>query len=124
MINNIVLGGRLTADAVLKSTLNNSFVCNFNIANNRKSPNGKEETTFMEIVIFGNYAQAMSPYLTKGLTVDVIGKLVQENWTNVEGQNLFKYKIHAKEIDFRTPKSQNIHSYENNNEGEDDEKQY
>ena len=121
MINNIVLGGRLTADANLKTTSNNSFVCSFNIANNRKNPTGNNKTTFMEVVIFGNYAQAMSNYLTKGLTVDVIGELVQENWTNAEGQNLYKYKIHAKEIDFRTPKTQNANSYENYTEGEHDE---
>ncbi len=105
MINQIVIAGRLTADSELKTTKTGSNVCNFNIANNRKSATGGEETTFMEVVIFGKYAQIMHPYLKKGVTLDVIGKVVQENWTNNDGKTVRKHKIYAKELDFRTPKS-------------------
>lgn len=105
MTNNIILAGRLIADAELKYTQTGTTVCNFNIANNRRNSNGREETTFIEVVIFGNYAEVMNNHLKKGVTVDVTGKLVQEIWQNQEGKTFSKHKIYAKEIDFRVPKS-------------------
>ena len=104
MTNNSVLAGRLISDSQLKFTKNGNAVCNFTIANNRRTASG-EETTFMDIVIFGNYANSMHPHLKKGLTVDVTGKIVQESWNN-DGKTYHKHKIYAKEIDFRTPKNQ------------------
>lgn len=116
MINNILLAGRLTADAELKYTPTGTAICSFNLANNRKGQNGKEETTFIEVVIFGNYAEAMNNYLKKSVAVDVLGKLIQEVWEK-EGKTFSKHKIHAKEIDFRTPKN-------NSNELESDYSEY
>ncbi len=116
MINNIVIAGRLIADSELRNTTTGSAICNFTIANNRRTPTGGEETTYMEIVLFGKYAQSMYPYLKKGITVDVLGKLIQESWVT-EGKNFHKYKIYAKEVDFRTPKTKN-ENYVDNYEGE------
>lgn len=104
MVNMIVLGGRLTADAEIKTTITGSHVCNFNMANNIKNATGGEDTTFMEVVIFGNYAKSMHPYLKKGIFINVVGKLKQEDWIGKDGKNMRKDKIYAKEIHFNTPK--------------------
>lgn len=102
MTNVVVMAGRLTADSTLEF-YNGSAICNFQIANNRKEASG-EETTFINVVIFGNYAQTMHPHLTKGVTITVVGKLVQKEW-NVDGRKVPIFKIYAKEIDFRIPKN-------------------
>lgn len=119
MTNTIILAGRLTADAELKRTQSGSIICNFNLANNRKEANG-EETTFIGVTIFGNYAEKMHPHLVKGITVNVVGKLVQKNWL-FEGRNIPMYKIYAKEIDFRVPKNKQIENYEQIDEEHTDE---
>ncbi len=100
MTNVIVIGGRLTANANLTRTPNGSIICNFTIANNRKEANG-EETTFMSVVIFGNYAEKMHPYLIKGVVVDVVGKLVQKEWIH-EDKKIPIYKIYAKKSYLKT----------------------
>ena len=119
MTNTIILAGRLTADAELKHTKNGSTICNFNLANNRKEASG-EETTFIGVAIFGNYAEKMHPHLVKGTTVNVVGKLVQKNWL-FEGRNIPMYKIYAKEIDFRTPKNTQVEISEQIDEEDTDE---
>lgn len=103
MTNVIVIAGRLTADSTMQFTTTGSAICNFNLANNRKEASG-EETTYIGVAVFGNYAEKMHPHLTKGVTVTVVGKLVQKEWT-VEGKQVPTYKIYAKEIDFRIPKN-------------------
>jgi len=59
----------------------------------------------------------MHPHLIKGITVNVVGKLVQKNWL-LDGRNIPTYKIYAKEIDFRIPKNRQIEiqDEEENNE--------
>ncbi|EMC8631864.1 TPA: single-stranded DNA-binding protein [Campylobacter fetus] len=102
MTNNIVIAGRLVADAELFFTNNGSAVCNFTLANNKRYKD-IEKSTFIEASIFGNYAESMNKYLKKGVSIDVIGELVQESW-NKDGKIYYKHKIKVKEIDFRTPK--------------------
>ncbi len=117
MTNVIVIGGRLTANANLTRTPNGSIICNFTIANNRKEANG-EETTFMSVVIFGNYAEKMHPYLIKGVVVDVVGKLVQKEWIH-EDKKIPIYKIYAKEIDFRIPKNKQTPDIDGEEQGDE-----
>ncbi|WP_162165560.1 single-stranded DNA-binding protein [Campylobacter fetus] len=118
MTNNIVIAGRLVADAELIFTNNGSAICNFTLANNKKYKD-IEKSTFIEASIFGNYAESMNKYLKKGISVDVIGELVQESWGK-DGKTFYKHKIKVKEIDFRTPKDNiseaNFEEKEINNE--------
>lgn len=104
MLNLIVIAGRLVEDARLKVNDSGSAVCVINLANNRK--NGENvETTYIEAVIFGNYAKAMAPHLVKGTAIDVIGELAQDKWNSDDGKTHYKHKIVAKEITFRSNKA-------------------
>ena len=106
MTNNIVIAGRLTEDAELRYTNSGSAVCNFTLANNRNYKN-IEKSTFIDVNIFGPYAEAMHKYLLKGTTLDVTGELVQESWDH-EGRRYYKHKIIAKELDFRMSKKDTL----------------
>ncbi|MBZ7936334.1 single-stranded DNA-binding protein [Campylobacter sp. B0100352/1] len=102
MINNITIGGRLTADAEIKHTNQGSIICNFTLANNRKYKE-IENSTYIEVSLFGSFASAIHPHLKKGVSVNVVGELTQDSWEH-EGRTYYKHRIKAKEIDFRTPK--------------------
>ncbi|OCS14641.1 single-stranded DNA-binding protein [Campylobacter fetus subsp. fetus] len=102
MTNNIVIAGRLVADADLIYTNSGAIICNFTLANNKRYKDS-EKSTFIEASIFGKYAESMNKYLKKGVSIDVIGELVQESWIK-DGKTFHKHKIKVKEIDFRTPK--------------------
>ncbi|WP_072225729.1 single-stranded DNA-binding protein, partial [Campylobacter coli] len=97
MINNITIGGRLTADAELRHCNQGSIICTFTLANNRKYKE-IENSTYIEVSLFGSFANAMHPYLKKGISVDVVGELTQDTWEH-EGKIYSKHRIKAKEID-------------------------
>lgn len=88
MINNITIGGRLTTDAELRHCNQGSIICTFTLANNRKYKE-IENSTYIEVSLFGSFANAMHPYLKKGISVDVVGELTQDTWEH-EGKNLLK----------------------------------
>ncbi|MCZ6133809.1 single-stranded DNA-binding protein [Campylobacter ureolyticus] len=111
MINTITIAGRVVADPMINFTKSGMAVLNFTIANNRKYKS-VEQTTFIDITLFGAYAQSLQGHIKKGIAIDVVGELIQERWEN-DGKNYYKYKINAKEIDFRIPKSITKEPYEN-----------
>lgn len=100
-VNNVVLIGRLTRDAVLKSTSNGTAVSKFSIAVNKKRKSGdtfKDEAHFFDIVVWGKLAESLSNYLTKGKQVAVTGELSQERWSGDDGTNHSKVTVTAATI--------------------------
>ena len=96
-INHVVLIGRLTRDAELKSIANGQTVCKFSIAVNRRRKNGEQwedEPSFFDIVVWGRQGESLHPYLVKGKLVGVKGELRQDRWQQ-DGQNRSKVEIVA-----------------------------
>lgn len=83
-LNNVILGGNLTADPTYVSFQNNSGVAKFTIALNRKYKDSNSqiqtETSFVDCECFGNNGQNLKKYLEKGRSVVVSGRLKQERW--------------------------------------------
>jgi single-strand DNA-binding protein len=99
-INHVVLVGRLTRDAELKSIASGQAVCKFSIAVNRSKKNGEQwedEPNFFDIVLWGRRGEALHQYLNKGKLVAVDGELRQDRWQQ-EGQNRSKVEIVANNI--------------------------
>jgi len=99
-INHVVLVGRLTRDAELKSIASGQSVCKFSIAVNRSKKNGEQwedEPNFFDIVLWGRRGEALHQYLLKGKMVAVDGELRQDRWQQ-DGQNRSKVEIVANNI--------------------------
>jgi len=96
-LNHVVLIGRLTRDAELKSTAGGQAVCKFSIAVNRRRKNGdqwEDEPNFFDIVVWGRQGESLHQYLVKGKMVGVDGELRQDRWQQ-DGQNRSKVEIYA-----------------------------
>jgi single-strand DNA-binding protein len=99
-INHVVLVGRLTRDAELKSIASGQAVCKFSIAVNRSKKNGEQwedEPNFFDVVLWGRRGEALHQYLNKGKLVGVDGELRQDRWQQ-DGQNRSKVEIVANNI--------------------------
>jgi len=99
-LNNVVLIGRLTRDAILKYTGGGTAVSNFSIAVNKSRKQGSDwvnETSYFDISLFGKQAESLSPYLKKGKMIAVNGELKQDRWEQ-EGQNRSKILVVAHNI--------------------------
>ena len=76
MINNVILMGRLTADAVLRMTTSGKSVASFSIAVERDySQDGERQADFINLIAWGKTAEFITKYFSKGDMIAVIGSL-------------------------------------------------
>ena len=100
-MNNILICiGRITKDLELRYTTNNKAVVNVSIAIN----NGKDDTTFIDVVVYGNIAETTSKYCKKGDLIGVQAKVVNNNWTDKDGKNHYDYKFMGYKVTFLSTK--------------------
>lgn len=103
-LNKVFLMGNLTRDPELRYTPNGSAVCEFGIAINRRfmqAGTEKDETCFLDIVVWGKQAESSSRFLQKGAGVFIEGRLVYEQWTEKDTQKKrSRIRINAERVQF------------------------
>ena len=94
--NRVILVGNLTRDIELKYTPGGTAVTDIGMAVNdrRKSANGEwvDETTFVDVTLWGRTAEVASEYLSKGSPILVEGRLKLDTW-ETEGQKRSKLRV-------------------------------
>lgn len=97
--NRVVLVGNLTRDPEVRYTTGGTAVTDVSLAINRyrtdKNTNQRiEETTFVEVTLWGRTAEIAGEYLGKGRPVLIEGRLQQDQWEDKEtGQKRSKLKV-------------------------------
>ena len=94
--NRVILLGNLTRDVELRHLQSGTAVADVGLAVNdrRKSPSGEwiEETSFIDVTLWGRTAEVAAQYLSKGSPMLVEGRLKQETWEK-DGQKRSKVKV-------------------------------
>jgi len=89
-LNKVLLIGNLTRDPEIRHTPKGSAVADLGLAVNRKISDGnggwKDETTFIDVTVWGITAENAAKYLSKGRGVFIEGRLHLETWTDKETQ--------------------------------------
>jgi len=96
--NRIILGGRLTRDPELSYTPNNTAVCKFGMAVNRKWKE-KDEVMFIDVTAWGKTGETINEYLNKGDPVLIEGRLQFDQWEH-EGRKHSKHVVVADSFSF------------------------
>ena len=82
--NRVILVGNLTRDPELRYLASGTAVTDIGLAVNdrRKNANGEwiEETTFVDVTVWGRTAEVSSEYLSKGSPVLIEGRLKLDTW--------------------------------------------
>ena len=107
-INCVVLTGRLCKDSESQRTSGGTSFCKISLAVNRRRKSGEQwvdEASFFDIVIWGNMAESLSPYLVKGKQVAVQGELRQNRWEK-DGKTNSKIEITASSVQLLGGKSE------------------
>jgi single-strand DNA-binding protein len=104
-LNKVMLLGNLTRDPELRHTPKGSAVADLGIAVNRKVQDGnggwKDETTFVDVTVWGASAENAQKYLTKGRGVFIEGRLQMDVWDDkATGQKRSKLKVVADNLQF------------------------
>ena len=98
-INTIVASGRLTRDAEIAYSANETAVTKFAIASNRRYKEN-EYTTYLECVLFGARGENLVEYLTKGKYIIVQGRLTMDDWTDKQGNKRRSFYVAVDNISF------------------------
>lgn len=102
MFNKIILIGNLTKDPELRYTPQGTPVGSLRLAVNTRikhSDELKEETLFIDVVVFGKQAETCGQYLSKGSSVLVDGRLQERRWES-DGQKRSKFEVVAQTVRF------------------------
>jgi single-strand DNA-binding protein len=95
--NKVIIMGNLTRDVELRYIPSGTAVTDLGIAVNekRKNTNGDviEETTFVDVTLWGRNAEVASKYLSKGSPVLIEGRLRLDQWENADGEKRQKMKV-------------------------------
>jgi single-strand DNA-binding protein len=96
--NRVILIGNLTRDPELRYLPSGMAVTDIGLAVNdrRKNANGEwvEETTFVDVTLWGRTAEVVGEYLGKGSPVLIEGRLKMDSWDDKQtGQKRSKLKV-------------------------------
>jgi len=103
--NRVTLIGNLTRNPELRKTKTGAAVTELGLALNRvwnnESGQRQEETTFVDVTVWGRNAENAAQYLQKGRSVLIEGRLQLETWQDKQsGQERSKLKVVADAIQF------------------------
>lgn len=97
--NRVILVGNLTRDPQVKYTTGGTAVTEIGLAVSRQwfdkqSNSRKEETTFVDVTLWGRTAEVAGEYLAKGRPVLIEGRLQLDTWDDREsGQKRSKLRV-------------------------------
>lgn len=108
MFNLVVLTGRLTHDAELKTTPSGVSVTSFNIAVDRKGKQGEDrQTDFITIVAWRQTAEFVTKYFQKGSMIGIEGSIQTRKYTDKDGNNRTAFEVVASNVQFMESKKTN-----------------
>ena len=102
-MNNVVLVGRLTRDVDLKYIQGSGTpVASFTMAVDREfaGKDGKKETDFIDIQVWGKSAENCANYISKGSLVAIQGAIRVDSYQDQEGNNRKITRVNANRVQF------------------------
>ncbi len=96
-LNSVQIVGRLVREPEMRYTTGGTAVCDVDVAVNGYKD---DEVSFLNVVCWGNTAEAVANNLDKGSQVAVKGELRQDRWETDGGQKRSKVKINAQTVQF------------------------
>jgi len=103
-VNKVILIGNLTRDPEIKYTPKGTAVAELGLAINRFIPASdgnekREETTFIDVTLWGRTAEVASEYAKKGQPIYIEGRLQLDSWEDkTSGQKRSKLKVVGENI--------------------------
>lgn len=103
-INKVFISGNLTRDPELKTAKSGTSVLSFAMAVNDRQRNQstgqwEDVPNFVDCTVFGNRAEPLSRFMTKGQKVFVEGRLRWHSWEAQDGSKRSKLEVIAEEVE-------------------------
>lgn len=99
-MNMVWIAGHLGADPEVRFTPSGQKIVNLRVAANSRKQ-GKDETVWWRVTIFGDRFDKLLTYLKKGSAVIIMGRMnPPQMWTDREGRQQVTLELIAETIDF------------------------
>ena len=102
-MNTVILTGNTTRDCELRYTQQGKAVANFTLAVTDKF--NREQTDFLDCVVWGKLAETCGSYLLKGKKVGVVGRIKPRTYEAQDGSKRKVTEVVVDEMEFLSPKS-------------------
>ena len=114
-INRVIISGNLTRDPEIRTTAGGMAIMSFGVAvndrrKNQQSGEWEDYPNFIDCTMFGNRAESVSRYLSKGSKVAIEGKLRWSQWEK-DGQKRSKIDVIVDEIEFMSSRNDSPSSH-------------
>jgi len=100
--NRVQLIGNLGGAPEIRTTKNGKKMARFSMATSEvyKNANGEKvtETQWHNLIAWGKVADIAEKYLAKGTEVAIDGKLINNNYTDKEGNKKYSTDVHVNEL--------------------------
>ena len=83
-MNSLQIAGRIGRDAEIKKLQSGDQLCEFSVAVSERKK-GEDVTLWVRCALFGDRAEKLAPYLTKGTPVAVTGRAGVSAWQGKDG---------------------------------------
>lgn len=102
-MNSVNISGHIGREPEIRATQGGTQVLSFSVAVNERVKNQhtgqyEDRPNWVDVTVFGNYAESMARILEKGMKVAVSGRLRQSTWEK-DGQKRSKLEVIASNID-------------------------
>ena len=107
-MNKVIMIGRLTRDPEIRygQGANGVMVGSFSIAVDRRfKREGEPDADFFDCTTFGKQSEFVEKYLKKGIKIVVEGRLQNDNYTNKDGQKVYRTRIMVDSLEFAESKA-------------------
>ena len=113
-MNKVILSGNLCKDIELKQTQSGKSATNNSVAVRRdfKDADGTYQTDFIDFIAFGNQAEYLSKYASKGDRVELVGRWQVRNYVDKNGYDRRANEVVVESISLVTPKKKEEQSQE------------
>lgn len=113
-MNKVILSGNLCKDNELKQTQNGKSALNNSIAVRRefKDADGTYQTDFIDFVAFGNQADYLNKYASKGDRVEIVGRWQVRNYVDKNGYDRRANEVVVENINVVNSKKKDDQSQE------------
>ena len=108
-MNALTIIGNVCNNPELRTTPAGKTVCNFNVAvNRRKKTDGQPDADFFRVSAWGELGDVCQKFVTKGKKVCVVGSVGVHVYTDNKGEAKANMEVLAREVEFLSPKAEQI----------------
>lgn len=94
--------GRITKDTEIKTTSNNSKLCQFTVAIDRKfkDKDGNRQADFINCLAWGKNAEFIGKYFNKGSRIGIVGSIQTRSYADKDGKTVYVTEVVVDEAEF------------------------